>query len=190
MKKIAFAFGLLVLLSGCGADNGEEKTESKGKEFQTFEAQEISIEYPAGWEVLLPKDFPSQLAPETIVGFRNPIKNELFTANFSLVKNNLPSETNSMDYAQGLLQREASNLLNFKEFGRTEVEVKVGSENRKTLLTYFEGKERADSEMKEFFHLSIVKGKTAYIATAGFLKNEDENVKKALESALKTLAVK
>lgn len=193
MKRWLVAFGLtIIFLSGCGGsgDGNDTDTPSVEKDSQTFETSEISIQFPKGWEIITAKDFTSEVPVGTIVGFRSPIKNETFTTNFSVLRNELPEKVETMDYAKGLLQKQSSSLIDFQELGREEVKIKVGAQATKTLMTHFQGKEMADADAKEFFQISAVKEKTAYIATAAFLLSEDEGMKKVVRSALQSLVIK
>lgn len=182
MKR--FFLGLLIslfLLTACGG-NGDAKQPVQPESQKVFETNEIVVEFPDGWEIVTQKDFTREIPIGTIVGFRNPIKNEVFISNLSVTKNDLPQETTASDYGKGLVNRHASTFLEFKEIERGETEA--------SFFTHFEGKERADSEKKEFFQTIIVKEKTAFIATAAFLPDEKEDIRSALEAATKSLRVK
>lgn len=192
IKKWLFFFSILIiplLLSACGSSEDETSKEPAGN-LKTFENEEISIQYPADWEIILPKDFTVEVPVGTIVAFRNPVKNDEFTANISIVKHVLPAERASIDYAKGLIQKHAKELSNFKELGRQEVKIATELGEFDTLVTHFSGKERDDADTKEFLQASIVELKTAYIVTGAFLENEDEGVKKIIEQSINTFHAK
>lgn len=191
MRKFLLIFSVsLFVLAGCGSDNDADKTPVVSKNSQIFETSEFSIIFPQGFEVIAPKDFTSDIPVGTLVGFRSPQRNDVFTTNLSLIKTDIPEAVSSLDYAKGLLQKQNNSLLDFKELARTEIEVTVGSQADKTFLANFEGKERADADVKEFFQVVVTEEKTAYMATAAFLKNEDEGVKQELEASLKSFSIK
>ena len=191
--KITLIVVLPLILAGCfggGDDNGEDRdTEPKAK-IRVFETGEFSVDVPFDWEVITPKDFTSEVPPNTTVAFRNNVKNANFTANLTVVHNTLPSSVSSVDHAKGLLQRHVLSLVNFSEISRTDVEVPAGGTAYPSLLVVFQGKESEDSMPKEFLQMSVVKGKEAYIITGAYLIDENQTVKDSLVEAIKSLKVK
>lgn len=192
MKKrflLALLLTLPILLSACGSSEDETPSEPSSN-LKIFENEEISIKYPTDWEIILPKDFTVEVPVGTIVAFRNSVRNDAFTANISIVKNNLPAERASIDYAKGLIQKHAKELLNYKELGRNEVKISTGVGEFDTLVTHFSGKENDDADTKEFLQASVVELKTAYIVTGAYLLGEDEGVKKIIEQSINTFRAK
>lgn len=191
MKKI---FSILVicavLLSACGGKDENQNETPALSGSKIFETAEFEIKYPADWEIIEEKDFTSAVPEGTLAAFRDPVKDPIFTANINVLKNELPKETPSIDYAKGLMQNHEAYLQNFKELFRENIDVKTGSKSFPSLFVAFEAKEKEDAEMKQFLQISVVKGKTAYLATAAYLKKDEKRLRDALTESLKSFAVK
>ncbi len=190
MKKFLILAFLSLLLTACGSSSDSTDAAIDEKGFQPFETSEFSIKFPKNWDSLTPKDFVSSVPQGTLAAFRNTIKNDTFVANFSITKVTISDETDSLDYAKGLLQKQSSTLADFEDAGNKEVEVKIKGKIVTTLLTHFLGKKTADSDTVEFLQLAAVNGKEAYIVTAAFREDEESSVKKALETSLQSLVIK
>lgn len=182
--------GLLLLLGGCGGGDETKTASEVPKGYTVYESSEFSLQYAENWEVITPRDFVSEIPKGTMVGFQRVPKDEIFTPNIGVLKNELPKETPSIDYAKGLIQHHASALLNYKEISREEVNVGVGDTTFPSLFVIFEGKEKADADAKIFLQISVVKKQTAYLATAAYLKTMDDAMRSEMTQAVKSLHVK
>lgn len=181
MKKkfIIVIIGISILLTGCfGGSDDSKKEEKKIEGFHKYSTEEFSLQVPDEWETLTPLNFPSDIPKNTLVAFRNNLRNPKFTANVVIVKNELSQEISITDYSKAQHQKLKEQLYNVNELKLEENKIIV------------EGKETEDSELKRFIQVSAIKGKNAYIAIGAFLASEDEGLAKKIETMVESFEAK
>jgi len=178
MKKIFLPLVIVsFLLSGCfGASDETKPSDKKIEGFHAYSTGEFSMQIPDEWEILTPEKFQSNVPKNTLIAFRNNIKDEKFTANVVVIKNELQQEQeiSTLDYAKSLRQKVSQDLSAYGEVAVEQVKVFVGGKENETVFLYVLGREQPDSELKKFIQISAVKGKTAYIAIGSMLPTENE----------------
>lgn len=184
MKRASFAIiGISLLLTGCfGSSTDTKATEKTLEGFHSYSTEEIKLQIPNDWEVLTPKN--------TLVAFRSNIRNPMYTANVAIIRNELPAEASTLDYAKILYEKVKSELTEFHEILAEQIKTHVKGSETDTLFTVFEGRESPDADLKRFMQVSAVSGKKAYIATGSMLASEDEGVSKMLETMVRSFEVK
>lgn len=191
MKKISIKIATILLiplvLTGClGFGGGDEEgaiTELQAGEI-LYEDAGFSITLPADWEIIRQGEFTSNVPLETIVAFRNNIKNEIFTANIVISKDNIQEGLSAADFAKSSTAKNRNSLVGFEQISESQYQ----EEN--TYLTVFEGKKSSSDPVVHFQQLHVVDGETGYLVTAGYLPNEEESVVKILEEMLDSFALK
>ena len=171
-----------ILLSGCLGEAENSNADKKIEGFHAYATDEFKLQIPDEWEVLTPVNFKSDTPKNTLVAFRNNIRNEKFTSNVAIIKNELTADISTLDYAKNLLQKVKNEIFEFKE-------VQV-SDHADGLFIYFEGKEVPTGDLKRFVQVAGVKGKTAYIAIGAFLTSDSEDTAKKIEEMIKSFEVK
>ena len=82
---------LLLTLTGCsgGGDSDSENVDPTKKiAFYTpVEAEDFFMQVPEGWDVI--EQFTSNYPPNTVVAFRNNVKDNDFIANINVVRNDV-----------------------------------------------------------------------------------------------------
>ena len=195
MKKRLFSISIITvatsLLTGCLGSSAPATSEpaSSGATHK-YSTELIGIEIPNEWDVLLPKDFTSNVPANIIIALRNNIKNEKFIADVVILKNELPTTTSSEDYAKLLYQRLSTDLIGFKEVGRESIMINVAGKATPTLLLIVEGQETAAGEPKRFIETVGIKDKTAFLAIGASLTSDDAAVAKKIESMIRSFEVK
>lgn len=178
MKKILLPLVIVsLLLSGCFGDSEEIKPSDKKIEgFHAYSTGEFSMQIPDEWEVITPEKFQSNVPKNTLIAFRNNIKDEKFTANVVVIKNELIGEQEipTLDYAKSLRQKVSQDLSAYSEVAVEQIKVFVDGKENETVFLYVLGREQPESELKKFIQVSAVKGKTAYIAIGSMLPTESE----------------
>lgn len=183
-KKFLIAFLLIgtLNLSGCFGSDNEENTEPKPEsKAGIYVTAEFEIKKPDSWEVFQKKDFTSDVPPNTQAVIRSKQKNEIFIANVSVIKNFLPEGMTQKDYAKKIMESHRVALQNFEELDQAE--------DDNGIITLFQGKRAAGEPLLKFVQKITIKEKSAFIATASFITNEDEQVAKEAQEIARSLKV-
>jgi hypothetical protein len=183
----------LLILSGClnfGGDSSGEPAKTANENTITYDTGEFSIVVPKDWEIIESKDFTSEVPNETVVVFRNNVKNENFTANVNIVRNALQEPVSTLDYAKMVLNREKNGLYNYKESRRDSVKISIGGTETDTFFVLFEAKKSADDKNIRYLQTYGVKGDSAYIVTGAASPQEDANMIKTIEDTVKSFKLK
>lgn len=181
-----------ILLTGCfGTDDtgtvpAPDDTSSQTK---TYTNSEFSIKFPASWDVIDPRDFTSEIPPETVIALRNNIKNDTYTANINIVKNNLQTTKSSLDYAKEVLNRQKTGLLDYKETKREIVKIIVSGQPQETYYTEFEARLNQTDPVIKFAQTYAVKDRAGYIAMGAYSLQENSVVIEQVNTSVKTLNI-
>lgn len=198
MSKKIFAAGIisLTLLSSCfSVDNTSSGTTSTGgttttdQTAVTYNNNQFSISYPGNWDLIEPKDFTSDIPKETQVVVRNNIKNETFTANVDVVKNDLQVDETSLDYAKEILNRQKTGLLDYKETKRDLNTISAGGQGQETYYVEFDARLNATDPVTRFIQTYAVKNKQGYIIMASYSTQETSPIIDQLQKVIKSFKV-
>src|SRR5262249_2581887 len=140
--------------------------------------------------VIEPKDFTSDVPPETVLVVRNNVKNENFTANVNIIRRNLQNTQATLDYAKEVINRQKSGLLNYKEDKRDTSKMTIGNTQVDSYLVTFEGQKDAQSDLINFYQTYAVKGNFAYIITGAYSPKETGDNINTVQTIVKSFALK
>lgn len=187
MKKLPILLftTVILFLSGCFGDVKEYKPEFEGEKFET---EEISIFVPNEFENI--ETFGSSYPQETVVGFKNKEKTDNFNANVNVIKIAVSEDLSAESLAKQKIKTHESSLEEFKKLDEKEIKLKVGNENQKTTLYFFEGKVKTVNKKLKFLQTYAVSEKNGFIITGTFATTENEEVVKRIEGMLKSFALK
>ena len=193
-RKLA-AIGIIssILFTGCGGSSSSTSTSAPLKEGNLiYENSSYSIQIPKAWEVIDKTSFTSTVPPETMIGFRNNIKSDIFTANINVAQKQLRQTDSASvkDFAKSSMEISRNNLIGYQLLNEKEGKMNYGKEGLSTYYTEFEGKKSASEQIIHFKQVYIVSGATAYTITASYLPNEDESVVTALGEMLDSFSLK
>ncbi len=186
MRKMAIISVALssLLLSGClgiasitGSTSGIKAIDG----YTVHDGGSFKILVPIGWEV--------SAAPNVLVAFRDNVRNPSFTANVVVVKNTLPGEATTLDYAKVLYEKIKNSLSSFKEGAQDATQLRVDGVATDTIFTDVQGREGPDRDLKRFMHLSGVSGTTAYVVAGSMLVGEGEATAKKMETMIRSFEV-
>ncbi len=181
----------LLFLSGCFNFNQEKtKKPATDERSRIIEHSEFTLKIPREWDSIEPKDFTNEVPQNTLMVLRNNVKNENFTANVNILKNNLQIPKETLEYAKEVINRQKNGLYNYKETKRDLVKTQIGEKKFDTYMVYFEGKKSPESEMVKFIQTFGVKANFAYIVTGAVSPNENSNTVNVVEEIVKTFALK
>lgn len=190
MNKItSLSFIGLLVLTGCFGSS-EPLSEKTIEGFHLYQTEVFSIQVPDGWETLTRTDFGSQVPPNTLVVFRDNVRNPIFVANVAVLKNTLGGETNSLDYAKALRDKLEGQLNSYREIAADEEDILIAGNETPSLFIAGEGRETPEDDLKHFFQFSGVKGTEAYVALGSMLETSSEDLQKKAETMVKSFAVK
>lgn len=192
-NKKLFIISLLssaLIFSACGSD--EESSTVTGEDTATadkitYTADDFELNIPSDWEILEKDSFTSNVPTDTVVAFRNNIKNEVFTANLNINATELAEEITAQDYAKSTLQKTKNSLIDFEEINSSEHTL---AEDLPGYILEFEGKQSASQAAIRFKQLYIIIDNKGYIITAAYLAEEEQSVVKSLDEMLDSFAIK
>ena len=193
MKKLLLLFPITILLTGCFG-SGETPTDGSNSadnpNFTKYDHTAFSIETPNDWEVIDSKNFTSNVPKETIIGFRNNMRNELFTANVNVSQTMTPEEITSEDLGKSTMTKAKESLVGFTEIGKEPITLEYGKEGITTFISTFEGKKTPADPIIRFKQLYVVNSGAGYVITAAYLPTEDESVVKMTDEMLHSFSLK
>lgn len=185
-----------ILLSGClsldggNSGGGNNNSNQALQQSKSYNNGQFEISYPENWDVIEPKNFTSDIPPETKVVIRNNIKNENFTANVNIVQNSLQKDKSSLDYAKEVLNRQKTGLLDYKETKRDLVKINIGGSEQESYYVEFDARLNPGDPITRFAQTYGVKGSNAYIALAAHAQEESTAVIDQLHKMIKSFQVK
>ncbi|MBI2634519.1 hypothetical protein HYW82_02520 [Candidatus Peregrinibacteria bacterium] len=190
MKKSKF-FTIAVIASifftACGGstEDGSNSETNNPAGSSIYETDSYSITIPSAWETIGQNDFTSNVPGETVVGFRNNIKNEIFTANINISQKETGENLTAEDFGKSTIAALKTKLISFSEINNEEKKLSSGEP---AYFIEFEGKQTATSPIVHFQQYFI--GNNVYILTAAYLANEDETVVTAIDDSLNSFTLK
>jgi hypothetical protein len=190
-KVLIIAAASLTLLTGCfNTDSGTASNATPpSDQTKVYNNNQFALSFPANWDVIQPNDFTSEIPRETQVVVRNNIKNDTFTANVNVVKNDLQTTLSNLDYAKEILNRQKTGLLDYKETKREIVKVSVGGSDQETYYVEFEARLNSTEPVTKFIQSFGVKDKAGFIVMAAYSQNESDTVVTALTNVVKSFRV-
>ncbi len=199
MRKIMFS-GLLIFsltgLTGCfgfGDDEAapaDETTQTTKPSEVAYEGSDFSIIVNNNWEIIEPDSFTSNVPAETMVGFRNNVKSEVFTANLNIARFEVKEDINSQDLGKSTLAKAKQSLLSFQEISSENYSLEFGDETLDCIISDYQGKKAASEPIIHFRQLYVVNNSTAYIVTSAYLPSEQESTLTLLDEMLKSFRLK
>lgn len=189
MKKILFAAALFstIFLGGCFGGDETETAEKKIPGFAPYAAEGFKTQIPEDWEVVSPAKFTQNIPANTLIAFKNNIRNPRFTANVIILKNALTAEILSLDYAKLLERKMANELTAYRILSSDVQKINVGDQETDTILLHAEGRESPEADVKRFIQVSAVKGASAFVALGAYDIGENEETVKKITTILTEL---
>lgn len=175
-KHLVISIGIIssLLLTACGNSDSTTTTSTtplkEGNKI--YENDNFSLQIPMQWEAIDKSSFTSNVPAETIIGFRNHIKSDIFTANINIAQKEVDSTMPVKDFAKSSLEITRNNLIGYQLVNEKE--------GKNTYSTEFEGKKSASEQIIHFKQLHVINNSTAYTITGAYLPNEDESVVNAI----------
>jgi len=198
MSKKLIALTLItpaLFFSGCfSVDNSGIPTtntdQAQGSNLtKTYNNNQYAFSFPTDWDIIEQKDFTSDIPRETQVVVRNNIKNDTFTANINVVRNDLQVTQSSLDYAKQILNRQKTGLLDYKETKREIIQIPIGGQSTETYYTEFEARLNQSEPVTKFVQAYAVKDKAGFIIMGAFSTQENTSVINKVNAAVKSFKV-
>lgn len=186
--KILASTCSLLALTGCfgGDSNGGESTDlTKKIAFYTpVEAEDFFMQVPEEWDVI--EQFTSNYPPNTVVAFRNNVKDNDFLANINVVRNEVAEGTLAADYALQMFESLRQQMKNFVELNKNGVQINSPTGPIASYLFEFQGTNDTATPDRNFIQTYGIKGTKAYIVTGTYDLDDTElaidQVKKSVKS--------
>lgn len=193
-KKIAAGHLILAsifVLSGCFNFADEENPEAlPPSTSSTYETGEFSLTVPADWEVIDQNDFTSDVPPETVVVFRNNVKNETYTANVNIVKRELQENVDSLEYANLVANREKSGLVDYSEDRKETITIQTPDGEIETYLTVFQARKTTNDQFVRYYQTYGTQGNAAFIVTGSTSLQETETTSQTVENIVRSFQLR
>ncbi len=189
MKKLLTlltTLSILLTMSGCSEGTSEDVAENPL--YYTYSASSFELEVPNDWETI--SQFTSDYPHNTLVAFRNNLKDQDFIANVNIVANTVDKGMNNGDYGIEMLQTHSEDLIDYRLIEKQEIEIVINGEATPTYLNYFEGRNSIDTDLLRFVQVYGINNQIGYIATATFLPDEDEFIIENCVHMAKSLTLK
>lgn len=172
MKKITTLLLTISLLLTTGCLGTDTTNQTENPLYYKYGSTSFSVEIPNDWEVI--NQFTSDYPTNTIVAFRNNLKDQKFIANVNLVANAVSEDMNNGDFGIEMLQKHESDLIDYRLIEQQEINILVNGTETPTYLNYFEGRNSLSSDLLRFIQVYGVNNGFGYVTTATFLPEEDE----------------
>lgn len=190
MKKLITS--LLVIIfslgtTGCFGD-ATPTDDAENPLYYKYSSTTFAVEVPNDWEVI--SQFTSDYPDNTLVVFRNNLKDMDFIANVNIVAESVDKDLGNGDYALETLQFHSESLIDYKLIEQQEVEIKINSQMTPTYLNYFEGRNSISSDLLKFVQVYGTNNGLGYIITGTFLPDEDEFIRENCVHVVKSLEIK
>jgi len=186
--------GSIFSLSGCFSFGEEDSSGGDqpqvDEQSRLYETDVYSITIPKDWEVIDQKDFTSDVPEVTMIVFRNNVKNENFTANVNIVKNELQDPVATLEYAKLVNNRQKSGLVDYSESAKDLRNINIGGSDHETFFTSFEARVAANEKLIRYMQTYGVKDRNAYIVTGSFSPQESESTSQKVENIVKSFRLK
>ena len=193
MKKIlSLILGVSFVLSGCGSssDTTEDKKVADAANETVYETASFYIQVLKDWETIEKNNFTSNVPEQTVVGFRNNIKSDIFTANLNIAQKVVEETLGVKDFAKSSMAIIKTSLIGFEQINEGEDKMEYGKDGLVTYRLEFEGKKSASEPIIHFKQLYVVNGGIGYTVTSARQQNEDEPVVNALDEMLNSFLLK
>jgi hypothetical protein len=183
-----------LIFSGClnfsSSNTAATQTVTADQTNRLYETPEFIVKFPKVWDLIEKKNFTSDVPQETVVVFRNNVKNEDFTANVNVVRNSLQNTKETLEYAKEVIQRQLTGLYDYKELKRDSTKMNIGGKQVDTYFVEFEAKKDLTDQPARFIQTFAVKGNNGYIIMGAVSTKEDPNVQKTVEDIVKSFTIK
>ncbi len=194
MKKLSFfliTMMSLLLFNGCFGGSDDNLTAgSADPNFDIYDHAEFAMLLPKNWEIVEAYDFTSNMPQETVVGFVNNIKSEVFTANVNVGKEVLTEAISSSDFGKSSVLNAKKRLVSFEEIAKTPITLNIDDQEIETFISEFQGQKSCSEPIVRFKQLYAINGTNAYTVTAAFLPSEDESVVNYINEMLNSFSLK
>lgn len=194
--KTSLKLGLLTLITftftACFHSNEstDTPTEDSNTEMTTYQNAELSIAIPRDWEIIEAKDFSDRVAPNTVIAFRNNIKNDIYTASINIVTNERLSDKSSADHGKEIINSEKASVVEYKELSRESISLKNAGNTDAAEFIIFEGKESAEDDLVRYVQTFLAKDDKVYIVTGSYRPTEEERMTQLIQQSVKSFELK
>lgn len=192
MKKIlSFLLAGSLFLAACGGTDTATTTgqteDSEQVFYFNYKTAEFGMDVPDDWEIV--DSFTSEYPDDLRVAFKNNIKDSIFTANVTVLREDNTASDTSYDLAQRKLADHEETLLNYALLSQEVVNLLVNGAESKTTLSTFEGKNDTAGPTLDFMQVTLTKGDKAWTVTATYRNGEDVFTVEKMDTILRSFTL-
>lgn len=183
IKTILAALAILMMtavLNGCGSKD------STSSSLKTYDGGVFTIGIDPAWKIITPSEFYPEVPKETLVAFTTPEAYDGFFINVNIVKEDLPSEVSSIDYARANINLAAQNLTDYEKVQEANVDLN----GTPAMVHIFQARLNPTENLIRFIQLYATKGKEGYIVSGGMLPSTPKEIRDQVGSSVTSFRLK
>lgn len=188
MKKIILTLFLTLSIIGAGCGSKDDNQISQQPTKKGYENEIFSLNPPKNWEKI--ETFTKEYPAGVNVAFREPIKDNSFTANINITTKNVDATLTSNDFALQEIKNHENNLKDYHEISREKRTIQIQKKDLESILITFEGRQNIEDDINRFLQIFATKEGTGYVVTGALKKDESSDIQKEIEESLKSFELK
>lgn len=181
----------IVALSGCGGGNDEQVDSTlPAGTFGAYNADEFVVNYPVNWTIKKGNQLDDRIKDNISVAFISNFKDPFFTPVVTIEKIAVSEGTTTSSFADNIISMNESNLVNYSEIERSDIQTSVGTNVVLTKLVRFQAKEQLQDDTLEFLQTYLSDGEFGYVVTGAYDPNDEDSEASKMVQSLQSFKLK
>lgn len=182
-----FLLILVLFFSACGSSSSLDKASSLPHHVE-FSTPEYKIAVPSNWEKVDP--YSDRYQKGMVMAFLEDDQSGKFRANLFLRKENAGEFSTSLDFLQEKMMNNKKSLINYKLMGEEDVLFQTGFGETGSKIFRFQGRNANEAMTLEFMQTVLVENDSAWILTASYDPNKDDQMPETMATIFKNFTLR